>query len=53
MKLLCPLFCFSLAKKWQIDNLFTMGAPWEAPEMMTHPDDADIVKQIIYEVIIG
>lgn len=43
------LMRMNLAKKWQIDNLFAMGAPWDAPELMTHPDDAELIRQIVWE----
>ena len=43
-------FISSLAKKWQINNLFSMEVPWEAPEMMPHPDDNALIKRIVDEV---
>ncbi|XP_076468609.1 NADH dehydrogenase [ubiquinone] 1 alpha subcomplex subunit 10, mitochondrial-like [Babylonia areolata] len=43
------LMRMNLAKKWQIDNLFNMSKPWDAPELMTHPEDLDVVYQVVRE----
>ncbi|KAL8567924.1 hypothetical protein ACOMHN_059046 [Nucella lapillus] len=41
------LMRMNIAKKWQIDNFFSMAQPWEAPELMVHPDDKDVFYQIV------
>eukprot|EP00916_Digyalum_oweni_P022948 GHVL01038067.1.p1 GENE.GHVL01038067.1~~GHVL01038067.1.p1 ORF type:complete len:345 (-),score=3.07 GHVL01038067.1:490-1371(-) len=43
------LMRMNLAKKWQVNNLFTMGVPWDAPEMLVHPDDDEVFRQLVKE----
>ncbi|KAK7479177.1 hypothetical protein BaRGS_00029618 [Batillaria attramentaria] len=38
-----------LAKKWQVENRFSMALPYDAPELIVHIDDYPIYKKIVEE----
>lgn len=36
-----------LARKWELESMFAMGLPWDAPDLMTHPDDLAVLKRVV------
>jgi len=43
------LMRMNLGKKYQVQNLFTIPAPWDVPEMMIHEDDLEVHRQRVLE----
>lgn len=41
---------YSLAKKWQVQSLFSMSVPWDAPELLIPNDMLPVYTNVVEEV---